>query len=40
LTPPAFEVNALFVSGGARAPKTRRMLDLLSAWFTAQGGVV
>jgi DNA-binding transcriptional LysR family regulator len=37
-TPPAFEVNALFVPGSAAAPKMRRMIDSLSAWFAAQSG--
>jgi hypothetical protein len=29
---------ALFVPGSAAAPKTRRMIDALSAWFAAQSG--
>jgi LysR family transcriptional regulator for bpeEF and oprC len=37
-TPPIFEINAVFMSGGAVAPKTRKMIDALSAWFTARGG--
>ena len=36
-TPPAFEVNALFVRG-AITPKTRLMVDALAAWFGARGG--
>jgi DNA-binding transcriptional LysR family regulator len=39
-TPPSFEVNALFVPASAAAPKTRRMIDALSAWFAVQKGSI
>lgn len=35
-TATAFEVNVLFVPGSAGTPKTRRMIDALSAWFASQ----
>jgi hypothetical protein len=38
--PAPFEVNALFASTSAVAPKTRRMIDAVSKWFRAQGGRV
>lgn len=39
-TPPAFEVNALFVEGAAAVPKTRLAIDELARWFAARGGVI
>jgi DNA-binding transcriptional LysR family regulator len=37
-TPPRFEVTALFGAGGTPLPKTRLMVDALSAWFKARRG--